>query len=284
MRRTLLVVASLTLIAAACSDSTDTTPGPGTAEPTSEVVIIRASSDLGLGRERILIALGGPNNERLGSPDLEVTFEVYPTENATAVQRVQGHWMWAIPDVSGLYRATVDFDVPGIWLADVITEEDGLIGSTALEVKADTLTPGVGTPAPLSNSLTTADAPLDEISTDPSPDPDFYDLSIADAIATGSPTVVVFATPRFCQTAICGPTLDNIKEIAPGYPDVHWVHVEVFTNLDDPANLELVPTITEWGLPSEPWIFVIDGAGLVQGRFEGLVSEVELSNLLDSLT
>ena len=283
MRHALLLISALAVVAAACGDSGTTTAAPATSEPQSEIVIIRASTDLGLGSERILIALGGPNNERLGPPDLAVTFEVYPSEQPSAIQRVVGEWMWAIPDVSGLYRATVDFDQPGIWFADVITPDEGLIGSTALEVRAETLTPGIGTPAPASNTLTSDDAPIAEISTDTDPNPDFYDVSIADAVASGAPTVVVFATPRFCQTAICGPTLDTIKAIAGGYPDVNWVHVEVFTNLDDPANLELVPAVSEWGLPTEPWIFVVDADGLVRGRFEGLVSGGELAAVLDSL-
>ncbi len=69
-----------------------------------------------------------------------------------------------------------------------------------------------------------------------------------------------------------------MRALLPEYPEVNWVHVEVFTNLD------LVPAVTEWGLPSEPWVFVVDSAGLVQGRFEGVVDEAELSALLDRVT
>ena len=92
--------------------------------------------------------------------------------------------------------------------------------------------------------------------------------------------MIVFATPKFCQTAICGPTLDTIKEIAPSYPDVTFIHVEVFTNLDDVDNLAVVPSVTEWGLPTEPWIFVVDANGLVAARFEGVVTGEELAAVL----
>jgi hypothetical protein len=94
--------------------------------------------------------------------------------------------------------------------------------------------------------------------------------------------VIAFATPAFCQTAICGPTLERIKEIAPAHPGVDFVHVEVYTNLDDPDNLEVVPSIIEWGLPTEPWIFVVDADGIVTHRFEGLVTAEELDAALAS--
>ena len=87
--------------------------------------------------------------------------------------------------------------------------------------------------------------------------------------------------PRFCETAVCGPTLDEVKAIADDHPDVNWLHVEVFTNLDDPGNLEVVPAVTDWGLPSEPWVFVVGADGMVTGRFEGVVDPVEIEAALE---
>jgi len=29
-----------------------------------------------------------------------------------------------------------------------------------------------------------------------------------------------------------------------------------------------VPAVDEWGLPTEPWTFIIDSQGLVQAKFE----------------
>jgi hypothetical protein len=54
----------------------------------------------------------------------------------------------------------------------------------------------------------------------------------------------------------------------------------VFTNLDDPDNLAVVPAVQEWGLPTEPWVFVVDAAGIVIGRFEGVISSEEIAELL----
>jgi hypothetical protein len=35
--------------------------------------------------------------------------------------------------------------------------------------------------------------------------------------------------------------------------------------------------VGEWNLPTEPWIFLVDDKGVIQGRFEGAVSVPELA-------
>ena len=54
----------------------------------------------------------------------------------------------------------------------------------------------------------------------------------------------------------------------------------MFTNINDPDNIALAPAVEEWGLPTEPWVFVVDAEGIVIARFEGLVAEEELAALL----
>jgi hypothetical protein len=110
--------------------------------------------------------------------------------------------------------------------------------------------PEVGTPAPAFGSRTSADAPLEQITTDPEPEPAFYELSIADAVTSGRPSVIVFATPAFCTTAICGPTMEVVKSVATDFTEANFVHVEVYENIDDPqGELIEVDAVTEWGLP-----------------------------------
>ena len=275
------------LLAVACSSDGTLEPDSvaGTAAASEEIIVIRASSDLAVGSERLLIALAAPNGDRLGSPGQEVSMEVFSQEAPSETQTLQGTWMWAIPDVSGLYRATVDFDRPGTWIAQISLDGDPL-EPIAMTVLADPSTPAIGELAPASDTPTSAGGvALDAISTDPNPAPAFYELSIAEAVASGRSTVVAFATPKFCQTAICGPTLEGLKEMQPNFPDVNFVHVEVFdleASGDAQTLDELVvhPSVTEWGLPSEPWVFVVDAKGVVIGRFEGVVSQEEIEELI----
>ena len=92
--------------------------------------------------------------------------------------------------------------------------------------------------------------------------------------------MIVFATPAFCTTGACTPVMDLVRGMAPDYPDVDWVHVEVYTNLDDPDHLEVVSAVEEWGLRTEPWVFVVDSAGFIAARFEGVVSAEEIAAVL----
>jgi hypothetical protein len=96
--------------------------------------------------------------------------------------------------------------------------------------------------------------------------------------------VIVFATPAFCTTAICGPTMETTKAIALDHPDVNFVHVEVYENIDDPqGELVEVEAVTEWGLQTEPWVFVVDAEGTVSARFEGTVGAAELERALEEV-
>jgi len=278
MKRIALVAIILALVAAACGDDDSAAEGPFPAD----AFAFAASSDLAVGTERLLVAVAGVNGERLASPDVPVALKMYPQEDPSSAQEPPVRFMWAIEGVSGLYATTVEFDRAGIWLVELTPQGGEAMEEFPVTVLPEATTIGVGEPAPLSDTPTAADRPLEEITSDPEPDPDLYRLSVADAVTDGRPTVIAFATPAFCQTAICGPTLERVKEIAPDHPDVDFVHVEVYTNLDDPDNLEVVPAIVEWGLPTEPWIFVVDAAGIVTHRFEGLVTAEELDAALGS--
>jgi hypothetical protein len=267
---------ALTVALAACGGGAATGPSPFP----DGAFAFTASSNLAVGSERLLVAISTQDGSRLAKPDIPVTIAVWPDGDAGATQTGSGEFIWAIPDVSGLYKAVFEFDRAGLWDVRVTPDGAAPLEDFTIQVDPAPSTPAVGDPAPRSDTPTGADHPLAEISTDPSPDPRFYELSIADAVTSGRPTVIVFSTPRFCQTGICGPTLERVKEIADTHPDVNFIHVEVYTNLDDPSNLQVVPSVIEWGLPTEPWVFVVDGNGIVTARFEGVVTPEEISAAL----
>jgi len=50
--------------------------------------------------------------------------------------------------------------------------------------------------------------------------------------------------------------------------------------LDANGQLQAAPATDEWGLLSEPWIFVVDRDGIVRGSFEGVVGQSELEQAL----
>ncbi|MGI9608909.1 MAG: TlpA family protein disulfide reductase, partial [Acidimicrobiia bacterium] len=61
------------------------------------------------------------------------------------------------------------------------------------------------------------------------------------------------------------------------------VHVEIYDDIQvsSAEDLELVPAVSEWGLPSEPWVFVVGSDGLVVASFEGAATDDELRAAID---
>lgn len=145
-----------------------------------------------------------------------------------------------------------------------------------VQVKADAAAPDVGEAAPPSRTPTLETATLDELSTSKEPDPELYRSSIADALAAKDPFVVVFATPKYCSSRTCGPVADVVSEVRRRHEGegIRFIHVEIFEG-NDPTKGEN-EWVREWGLPSEPWTFLVGPDGRIRARFEGTVSVREL--------
>ncbi|MDE0169310.1 MAG: hypothetical protein OXS29_07310 [bacterium] len=249
-----------------------------------DALVLMVSSDLAVGPQRVLVAAVDRDNRSLVS-DTPVGVVFYGPDG-TAREETAARFMWAIPEVRGLWRANVTFDAPGNWKLAVRGADGRLVEGAPFSVAAEPQTVGVGERAPASLSKTSSDAPIRTITSDPEPDPRLYRMTVAEAVGSGRPAVVVFATPAFCTSRTCGPALDTAKGLVDDYPSVNWVHVEVYENLDAQAAEELViaEPVVEWGLPNEPWVFVVDESGVVADRFEGVVDRMELDDALARVT
>lgn len=277
--RCFLAVVVLALAACGGEETSSTIP--------SDAFPVVANADLAVGPQRVLVGLVTPDATSHASPDLPVELDFFPQDQRDAGFAVEGVFIWTVPDVRGLYRAQVSFDRPGVWQVSLHTtgSEDPPTQAVPFNVAEVGFTPAVGQRAPSAVTATGTGAELSEISTDPEPDPRFYEISLDQALASGSPTVVVFATPAFCESATCGPMLDKAKALSGGYPGMNFVHVEIYQNLDAPTldQLQVVEAVRVWGLPSEPWVFVLDGDGVVTAKFEGTVDTEELRNALEGV-
>jgi hypothetical protein len=185
-------------------------------------------------------------------------------------------------DVRGLYVSRVAFARPGPWGIEIQARDDnGSLGTARFTVTVlDTSqTPAPGSPAPRSRNLIASDVKdLREIDTSSPPDPRLHRVRIADAIAQRKPQLIVFATPQFCTSRMCGPLVDVVRQLLPRYENrVSFTHQEIW---QDFASKKVFPTVEEWRLQSEPWIFVVDGQGIIRAKFEGLVTAKELEAAL----
>jgi hypothetical protein len=187
--------------------------------------------------------------------------------------------------VKGIYITQLDFVRPGLWGIEMfVGEADGSSETVRLTVTVldAPLTPALGSPAPRSRNLIASDVQnLRQIDTSERPDPRLHRVRIADAIAQGRPQLIVFATPQFCTSRMCGPVVDIVRQLLPKYVNrVAFTHQEIW---QDFTVQQPFPTVEEWGLPSEPWIFAVDGQGIVRAKFEGLVTVRELEAALQQI-
>jgi hypothetical protein len=189
------------------------------------------------------------------------------------------------PDVRGIYVTQVAFERAGTWGLEVLAKpRDGLVATSrfAVDVRETPQTPAIGSPAPKSRNLIVRDVgDVRQIDTSDPPDARLHQVRIADAIAQGRPQVIVFATPKFCTSRLCGPMVDIVRTLVPAYGNrVVFTHQEIW---QDASAQRLFATVEEWNLPSEPWIFVVDGKGIVRAKFEGLATAREVEAALTPL-
>jgi hypothetical protein len=255
------------------------------------------------GHARILFLFLDSANRDASAPDRTVSVAFYDLgkDPATPVATVDGEFIWTIQDERGMYITNVDLPEAGQWGAEFTTEAPGSPAETTrvtFEVHDDSPWVAVGEQAPASKSPTLKDVPGEiwRITTDQHPDPVFYETSVAEALAAHKPFFLVFATPKFCVTAQCGPTLDRLKPVAAANPDVTFINVEPYQleeaeiagvmipKLDAKGKLQAAQTTNEWGLFFEPWMFAVDRNGIVRGSYEVAISDAELTAVLDEIT
>ena len=303
----------IVLVLAACGGSTTDPTSTGAASPAGpasyapsspapgkpNVYPIFVSSEILAGKNRFLFSLTDAANKLVAAPDVPVTlefFDVTADENAVAFTE-DARFVWAVPDLRGLYAADVEFPTAGRWgVRFTANFPDGRQEQVRADFDVAEAGPtlAIGAPAVPVDTPTAADVggDLAKVSTDQQPGPAFYRVSVEDALAAKQPFVLVFATPAFCQTAMCGPILENVKAAAADYPTLTFINVEpykmAFTEgrlqpvLAD-GNLQAAAWTDAWGLRTEPWIFVVDGDGKVTAKFEAAVGEEELRAALDAV-
>jgi hypothetical protein len=151
-------------------------------------------------------------------------------------------------------------------------------GIQELAVKRHTSTPAIGARAYSSRTPTLASAHgrLSLLTTRVPPDRALLHYSIADSLAAHVPFVVVFATPRFCESRTCGPVVDVVDSVRRRLAGsgIRFIHVEIYRD-NNPAKGKN-RWVRQWRLPSEPWTFLVGRDGLIKAKFEGSVSRSEL--------
>ena len=308
------LLGALMISAAACGGGDGDAPTEVVLTPLPDGVLLPTviSSDLAVGENRFLVGLQDQETGALVlDADLAFAFFLLDNEEGTlkferdpapiVIIRsfththedgvVETHGAGEV----GAYRTTVDFDVAGLWGVEVTgTTADGeplepLRPTFSVNVEPFGL--AVGDAAPRTEQVLVSNVDdIREIDTSENPIPEQHNMTVADAVTSGLPSVIAIATPAFCETQICGPTKDVFDDLYEAYSDVaNFVHVE-------PYEVQLVrngecatlfecraPIIDEWRLQSEPWVFIVDADGNIAAKFDGLVTFQEMADALEGL-
>jgi hypothetical protein len=138
------------------------------------------------------------------------------------------------------------------------------------------------------------------VTTDPAPDLRLSQTSTTDALAAHEPFVLVLDSTRFRVTQVCGRAVIMARYLQDRWPDTPFIHVEPFRYHveTDTAVLDgdiADPPLTDpaaawgiggapWGAQSMPWVFVVDGNGIVRAKYQGLMGSDDVDVILSLIT
>lgn len=258
-------------------------PAAPPADGVSPVQIQRLNADYAVGRPRVSFALFDGPGPLAGVRQVDVAAvpvdapgaEAQPPLTAVAYDDYEIPYWVVYPNLTH----------PGVWgLTAVVTLASGetLESQFLLPVTEESTAVPLGAAAPASQNRTLATEPdLHQLSSGNDPNPALYQMTVAEALATGRPTVVAFATPGLCQTRWCAPVLESVEAVQAEVGDsANFIHIEVY---EDFQALTWVPEMAEWGLETEPWVYVLDETGRVAAAFSGPLSPRELRQAVAAL-
>ncbi len=274
-------------------------PQPGQVT-TSGIIPVLASSEKLVGPSRLLFALVDNQNHPIANEALEVEIGFFDlcADPGTPTEIITPAFAWGIAGQRAFYVATPTLARPGPWGAAIAVRDPatGVTTGAKLQFTASEggLGPRVGDAAPPVKTLTLADVGGDvrRISSDPTPEPSFYETSLASALAAKEPFLLAFITPAFCTSAQCGPTIDVVKKAVKAVP-IRVVAVEPYQMVYQDGRLKpvlqndsFVPVeaANVYGIPTEPWLFLVGADGVIVGSFEAVVGEQELTDAIRAVT
>jgi len=173
---------------------------------------------------------------------------------------------------AAVYQAQVPFGKKGDWAILVVTQSGNTFVAAPSRVsvstkKADEI-PDVGEQAPKTATDTLASVGGDEEVLDTRvPPSDMHERSFDEVLGT-KPVALLFSTPQLCQSRVCGPVTDIALQLKAQYGDqMEFIHQEVY--VDNDPNAGLREPLRAFGLPTEPWLFVVGAGGKITARLEG---------------
>ena len=193
-RHALLALTLLILtLAMACGNASTATgePAPNAAQSNAPQAVegsvkpILATTVLRVGSQRVAFLLTS-SEALIKVPEATVT-SIYLGEGEFSGEQMQATFhLWPY-GVRGAYATQLNFDRPGPWRLDIaVAGPEGPARPNLLEIAEQTSIPEIGTIPPLSANKTVHTVnELAELTTDYSPDPGLYQLTIGNRLLQG---------------------------------------------------------------------------------------------------
>jgi hypothetical protein len=284
----LVVVAAL---AAGCGGGGTKHAAEGTlaallARPGPEVALVQGTSDYAVGPVRATFLVVDSQARLVSRPRARVwvgrsvdSTPLLTTEATLEPIGIPGQSEAAAGGATSIYVAHFRVADPGTYTIVAQPEGAAIQGVGNLKVAQHPQAAAVGDQAVASHTPTLASTHGDVrgLTTANPPDRSLLRYSVADSLAAHVAFVLVFATPKYCQSRTCGPIVDVAKAVQKRFAGrgVRFIHVEIYT--DNDPSLGTNRWVKEWRLPSEPWVFLVGRDGRIKGRFEASVSFNELA-------
>jgi hypothetical protein len=179
----------------------------------------------------------------------------------------------------------VNFNRAGPWFAVAVIKGEAGYESSRIPSPTVGQFPGVaavGEKAPVISTPTAASVggDLSKIDTRQPPS-SMHDADFKDVVGK-KPIVLLFATPAFCQSRVCGPAVDVTEQVKAETGDaIEFIYMEVYNDNDPSKGLR--PQLAAFGLQTEPWVFFIGSDGKIKERTEGAVGYRELTEGVERL-
>lgn len=307
--RHIATLACLGVIAAACG--TDTTATPSKIGPKIELAAETASFDLAAGSPgRYLLGVFDTDGANIVDGTVNLTFRSLDDDTrseapvvATFVA-VAGHenrtpasspHRAGVDDGAGVYQVDdVTFPAAGNWETTATFTLDGKRTSVtdAFEVQTAHIVPTVGQAAKPSVNTLAGDPSAPPTAIDsratgdtPIPDPALHATTVAAAITSGKPTLIVVSTPTYCLSRFCGPITETVQALQTSYAGrANFIHLEVWHDFE---SKEVNKSAADWILGpdnsggNEPWVFLVDAAGTITERWDNVTNATLLTDAID---
>ncbi len=215
------------------------------------------------------------DNMRESAPatiDLRVTRDEAVILETTIEQHVDGI-------ITPYYPAAITFDTIGTYRAELPEFPEVAPVDFVVVEPSEVAIPQAGDSLPAVPTPTDRDAlGVDPICTRAIACP-FHEHDLAEVVGNGRPTILLVATPGFCQTDICGPVVDLLIDEASERNDLDVIHLEVYVDPSEFASggfPDLVPAVATLALPFEPALFVADADGTIAARLDTTFDRREL--------